>query len=433
MSLKQSTSIGYEGAGRFAPRPRHAAHQAAGDRAAVLLAHIPQPGRALPFTLALSFLCLVWLGGLAIAEAEGAPRRGRAPASTGLSTLTETEGPSRAGLVVLFDDGTTRKLCVEFGGKERTGEEVLRLSGLEVVADSGPLGSRVCAIEGLGCPREDCWCQCRQPGEDCRYWAYYSLSDGEWKYSAVGAASRTLKHGDVDGWAWGSGAHGSGQLPPVTSFDELCGDYDPSPEPTSPPAATSVPPEQSPGPAPETVAPSDTPDTAASATQKAAGAESGTDEPLPPAASRKPSRTPRPAHSARSTAASRGADSTPDGSVAVQDPTEAPQSSSVVATASAATSGASRGADQTSVAATVRSASTQLAALEAAGLGGTRSPTDSGALADATLVPARRLDPQDRVTPRASSEDGGVAGYVVVFLVVVAVLALGLVASRRSR
>jgi hypothetical protein len=146
------------------------------------------------------------------------------------------DAPPRAGLVVLFYDGTTREACVELGGENRTGEELLRLSGLDIVIDAGPLGTKVCSVEGVGCPADDCWCQCKTLGPDCRYWAYYRLQGGGWNYMSVGAAARVVRDGDVDGWAWGPGTYGSGEIPPVRSFDDLCmtTDEQATAEPTQP-------------------------------------------------------------------------------------------------------------------------------------------------------------------------------------------------------
>ncbi len=128
----------------------------------------------------------------------------------------------RAGLVVQFGDGSVREFCVDLGGEVRTGEELLRLSGVGVVAETTALGTRVCAIGGEGCSADECWCRCRVPGPDCEYWAYYRLVDGRWAYADMGPSSREVRHGDVDGWAWGRGNVGTGAQPPGRSFEELC-------------------------------------------------------------------------------------------------------------------------------------------------------------------------------------------------------------------
>lgn len=53
--------------------------------------------------------------------------------------------------MVQLADGSVREFCVDLGGPERTGEELLRLSGLDVVAEVSALGTLVCRIGGSGC------------------------------------------------------------------------------------------------------------------------------------------------------------------------------------------------------------------------------------------------------------------------------------------
>ncbi len=130
---------------------------------------------------------------------------------------------SLAGLVIQFGDGSVRELCVDLGGAERSGIELLRLSGLSVISEDSVLGSMVCRIGGEGCdfPAEKCDCEC-QDLANCTYWAYYTSRGGAWDYAAVGPAARTVRHGDVDGWAWGRGTVSSGAKPPWRSFETLC-------------------------------------------------------------------------------------------------------------------------------------------------------------------------------------------------------------------
>jgi hypothetical protein len=142
-----------------------------------------------------------------------------------LAWVEEVHGQSaRAGLVVQLGDGTVHERCVELGGAERTGQELLDLAGLAPVAEVSALGATMCRIGGEGCdyPREPCWCHCQELGEGCTYWAYHILRDGRWVYSSLGASARIVHDGDVDGWAWGSGGEGSGATPPLRTFEELC-------------------------------------------------------------------------------------------------------------------------------------------------------------------------------------------------------------------
>jgi len=161
--------------------------------------------------------------------------------------LVAADGPNRAGIVVSFGDGRSESLCVEFTETEISGAELLKRAGFTVVAAGGGMGAAMCMIDGVGCADpSDCWCQCH--GAGCRYWAYYTLGDGGWRYSAIGSSLRKVRNGDVDGWAWGTGSAGSGAKPELRTFEQICPPpasptSTPSPAPTplstTPPVATS--------------------------------------------------------------------------------------------------------------------------------------------------------------------------------------------------
>jgi hypothetical protein len=119
----------------------------------------------------------------------------------------------KAGLVVQFAEGNYTARCISFREDSISGLEVLNRSGLQVKA----WGGAICRIEAYGCdyPREPCFCQCQ--GTPCAYWSYWHWRDGRWVYSPVGAASHTVRDGDVEGWAWGDG-----QPPSVGPTGEPC-------------------------------------------------------------------------------------------------------------------------------------------------------------------------------------------------------------------
>lgn len=144
-------------------------------------------------------------------------------------------GSNRAGLVVAFPDGA-ETVWVEFEEPEISGAELLERAGFDVAFSSfGGLGGGVCAIDGVGCSNPgDCFCQCKSGS--CSYWAYFRLEGRDWVYQTVGASSRMLGDGDVDGWAWGSGAAPPGMVSAVP-----CPTPNPPP-PASAPAPTTVPP-----------------------------------------------------------------------------------------------------------------------------------------------------------------------------------------------
>jgi hypothetical protein len=131
----------------------------------------------------------------------------------------QTQEPHRAGLVVQFAAEEVATACVRFTEDEITGVELLTRANLTVYLDySTGLGAKVCRIGETGCnyPGEDCWCQCQ--GAPCTYWNYWQMQNGQWVYSSLGAGSRRLSDGDVDGWVWSDGQ----QPPPPISLDQIC-------------------------------------------------------------------------------------------------------------------------------------------------------------------------------------------------------------------
>jgi hypothetical protein len=137
----------------------------------------------------------------------------------------------RAALVVQFGDGSVVTACVDFTAENIDGAELLRRSGLSVVVDphSG-FGEAICMISSGGAsngcdyPAQECFCHCQ--GTHCVYWAYYHFQNGRWVYSEVGPSHWLVKDGDVEGWAWGSGAREGGSTnaePPIMRFSDICG------------------------------------------------------------------------------------------------------------------------------------------------------------------------------------------------------------------
>jgi hypothetical protein len=152
------------------------------------------------------------------------------------------EGPSRAGLVVVFAPDDVYTTCVTFDS-ELTGLELLQRAGLTVIqAGAAGVGESVCKIEGVGCafPAEHCFCQCLST--PCIYWSYWYWQDGDWAFSQWGAASRRVRDGAMEAWVWGDGQ----TKPPAVNFASICAsppqlsspasqDGYPGPLPTAPP------------------------------------------------------------------------------------------------------------------------------------------------------------------------------------------------------
>lgn len=139
---------------------------------------------------------------------------------------------NRAGLVVAFGNGTVRTACVAFAEEEISGDELLSRSRLSFGMSAE---GAVCSIEGEGCPHNDCFCECPDL-DNCLYWAYFNLDDGQWVYSQVGPAFSIVQDGSVDGWAWGRGDFDGAQPPPRLTFADIC-----PAEPPKPPTPTPIP------------------------------------------------------------------------------------------------------------------------------------------------------------------------------------------------
>jgi hypothetical protein len=169
--------------------------------------------------LAVSILALIFLGTVSPAMAQ--------------------DGGDQAGVVIQFGDGSAHTACVELGSDgQATGEEVLRAAGFGTRIDysSGFGGGTVCKIGNEGCdfPAEKCFCQCTmKPGDPCVYWSYFHLLDGQWRYSSQGLDSYVVRAGDVEGWAWGLSTVGAGILPPLITFEQICGAPSEAPPPTA--------------------------------------------------------------------------------------------------------------------------------------------------------------------------------------------------------
>ncbi|MDW7982772.1 MAG: hypothetical protein RMH81_08170 [Thermomicrobium sp.] len=192
-------------------------------------------------------------------------------------TPSQADGSNGAGLVIRYGDGRIVTAYVRFEEPAITGIELLQRAGIPItVASYGGLGLAVCAIGGEGCPAEDCFC--RAKSQPAWFWHYYGLQpDGRWTLHAVGASSRLVRDGDVDGWSWTSGdsglpsmtieeiarAHGIERpspstptpaptlpSPPPISTPAVTGDATPSPRPslTVTPLTSRAPPSPSPSP-----------------------------------------------------------------------------------------------------------------------------------------------------------------------------------------
>ena len=153
------------------------------------------------------------------------------------------EVENRVGLVVVHEDGAVVTQCVAVDQPEVTGLQVLEQSGLDLNYDpSNPMGAAVCRIDGEGCgyPQDDCFCRCLDV--PCFYWSYWTLTDGAWRYSQLGAAGRRLVPGEVDAWVWSEGTlnQDADRQPPALTFADICLAPTATPTDTLVPTATAT-------------------------------------------------------------------------------------------------------------------------------------------------------------------------------------------------
>lgn len=156
----------------------------------------PQP-RQLAVLPALARLILLCALLLLPATASAAPAH----------VLGPDDGSNVADVVVDFGDGRTITRRVTFAAPTITGLQALQSSGLQLTTVDYSFGTAICAIEGVGCPATNCFCDAN------KFWGYKFWDGAAWQGYMVGAGSSTIANGAVEGWAWGrSGSN----PPPVT-------------------------------------------------------------------------------------------------------------------------------------------------------------------------------------------------------------------------
>ena len=81
-----------------------------------------------------------------------------------------------------------------------SGIQALLSTGLSVTVADTSFGPAVCAIEGTGCPADNCFC------DPSRFWSYSSWDGTQWQSYQVGASQSVISTtGAVEGWRWGEG------------------------------------------------------------------------------------------------------------------------------------------------------------------------------------------------------------------------------------
>jgi len=110
-----------------------------------------------------------------------------------------------AAIVVQLDDRRIIVRWVDFTGTI-SGLLLLESAGLDLTVAETSFGPAVCAIEGIGCPPDNCFCNADQ------FWGYNFWDGTAWQSYPVGASTSAISAtGAVEGWRWG--AFGTPQAP----------------------------------------------------------------------------------------------------------------------------------------------------------------------------------------------------------------------------
>ena len=112
---------------------------------------------------------------------------------------------STAAVVVQLDDQRSIVRWVDFTDTV-SGLAMLEATGLDLAVAETSFGPAVCAIEDIGCPADNCFCNTDE------FWGYNFWDGTAWQGYPVGASSSEISMtGAIEGWRWG--AFGSAQTP----------------------------------------------------------------------------------------------------------------------------------------------------------------------------------------------------------------------------
>lgn len=166
-------------------------------------------GESLPTATGLASL-LFSAGDVAYLQYAETPR---APVPARHAELCHTR--NRAALVIVHSSGETVERCVTFPGQSTTAGRLLDLSGIPTEIASFFFGRAICAINGEGCPTDDCF-GCDAQG---RYWGLFLRgADGRGIASDYGSDQTTVLPGDVVVFYYAE----FGKQPPMRSFAQVC-------------------------------------------------------------------------------------------------------------------------------------------------------------------------------------------------------------------
>ncbi len=133
---------------------------------------------------------------------------GSAQAEPVSRTISQSEPVTQAGVQT---EVMTAQVVVQLDAKQAlvrpitfttpiSGLTALLRTGLDVTVAETSFGPAVCAIEGAGCPVDDCFCDAN------RYWSYTNWDGQAWQAYPVGASQSMISNtGALEGWRWGEG------------------------------------------------------------------------------------------------------------------------------------------------------------------------------------------------------------------------------------
>ena len=114
-------------------------------------------------------------------------------------TATTPVSAAVAHVVVQADDSGSVVRPITFTTPV-SGIQALLSTGLSVTVGDTGFGPAVCAIEGTGCPADNCFC------DPNRFWSYSSWDGTQWQSYQVGASQSVISTtGAIEGWRWGEG------------------------------------------------------------------------------------------------------------------------------------------------------------------------------------------------------------------------------------
>lgn len=143
----------------------------------------------------LSFTLLASFDRLAPQSAAASTVPASPPALTARGVPTETV--NTAAVVVQFDDQRSLVRNVAFT-ESITGLAMVQRTGLDITWAETSFGPGVCAIEGVGCPADNCFC------DPNRYWGYSYWDGAAWQAYPVGVGQSVISStGAIEGWRWG--------------------------------------------------------------------------------------------------------------------------------------------------------------------------------------------------------------------------------------